>query len=137
MSEVHEMKTLTLAGEEFNSFQDQQAREELLKKLPKPDGAAKVGQYLRVKSVDEAGNITGLEPVDANQDSGGNVAYDKAQTLTDEQKAQARANIGAQPAGDYLTEVPEGYAKTDEIPTDEHINGLINAALGVIENGTY
>jgi hypothetical protein len=24
-----------------------------------------------------------------------------------------------------------------EIPTDEHINELINAALGVIENGTY
>ena len=24
-----------------------------------------------------------------------------------------------------------------EIPTDEHINELINTALGVIENGTY
>ena len=24
-----------------------------------------------------------------------------------------------------------------DIPTDEHINSLINSALGVIENGTY
>lgn len=58
-------------------------------------------------------------------DSGGNVAYDEAQNLTDEQKAQARANIGAQPVGNYLTEVPEGYAKTEDIPTDEHIIDLI------------
>jgi hypothetical protein len=69
--------------------------------------------------------------------SGGNVAYDEAQNLTEEQKAQARENIGAQPNGNYLTEVPEGYAKTEDIPTDDHINSLINTALGVIENGTY
>lgn len=42
-----------------------------------------------------------------------------------------------QPKGNYLTEVPEGYAKTADIPTDAHINDLINTALGVIENGTY
>ena len=130
MNEVHEMKTLTLAGEEFNSFQDQQAREDLLKKLPKPEIKAKVGQYLRVLSVDEDGKITGIEPADP----GGNVAYDKAQTLTDEQKAQARGNIDAQPAGNYLTEVPEDYAKTADIPTDEHINELINNALAAIPN---
>lgn len=29
------------------------------------------------------------------------------------------------------------YAKKTEIPSDEHINSLINTALGVIENGTY
>lgn len=81
VTEVHEMKTLTLAGEEFNSFQDQQAREDLLKKLPKPEATAKVGQHLRVKSVDEAGNITGLETVDANQDSGGNVDFQTDETL--------------------------------------------------------
>lgn len=73
MSDVHEMKTLTLAGEEFNSFPDQQAREEILKKLPLPDGTAKVGQYLRVLSVDEAGKITDVETVDATPGSGGNV----------------------------------------------------------------
>ena len=56
-------------------------------------------------------------------DYGGNVAYDETQELTDEQKAQARENIGAADIGD--------------IPSDEHINSLINTALGVIENGTY
>lgn len=133
---------------------------------------------------DQNGNVEITIP-----DSGGNVAYDEAQNLTEEQKAQARENIGAQPAGKYLTEVPEGYAKTEDIPTDEHIidliaenapessgggiavtgatvgqtvkisavdengvptawesvgfpsdehiNSLINTALGVIENGTY
>ena len=30
-----------------------------------------------------------------------------------------------------------GYAKIEDIPTDDHINNLINTALGVIENGTY
>lgn len=61
----------------------------------------------------------------AGPGSGGNVAYDEAQELTDEQKAQARENIGAQPVGNYLTEVPEGYAKKDDIPTDEEIIQLI------------
>lgn len=37
----------------------------------------------------------------------------------------------------YLTEVPEGYAKSSEIPTDDHINQLINTALGEIENASY
>ena len=43
-----------------------------------------------------------------------------------------------------MVEVPEGgnvdltgYAKIEDIPTDAHINDLINTALGVIENGTY
>jgi hypothetical protein len=40
---------------------------------------------------------------------GGSVAYDEAQNLTEEQKAQARKNIGAQPAGDY--------AEKKDIPT--------------------
>lgn len=79
MSDVHEMKTLTLAGEEFNSFPDQQARGDILKKLPLPDGTAKVGQYLRVLSVDEAGKITDVETVDATPGSGGNAALSTAQ----------------------------------------------------------
>lgn len=29
------------------------------------------------------------------------------------------------------------YALKDEIPTDDHINELINTALEEIENGTY
>ena len=30
-----------------------------------------------------------------------------------------------------------GYAKIEDVPTDDHINDLIRIALGVIENGTY
>lgn len=39
-----------------------------------------------------------------------------------------------QPKGNYLTTVPEGYAKTDEIPTDAHINSLIDAKLAQFTN---
>ena len=41
---------------------------------------------------------------------------------------------GYQPKGNYLTEVPDGYAKTEDIPTDDHINQLINTALAAIPN---
>jgi hypothetical protein len=33
--------------------------------------------------------------------------------------------------------IPDSIARKSDIPTDEHINNLINSALGVIENGTY
>ena len=33
--------------------------------------------------------------------------------------------------------IPDTIARTADIPTDDHINELINTALGVIENGTY
>ena len=33
--------------------------------------------------------------------------------------------------------IPDTIARTEELPTDDHINFLINTALGVIENGTY
>lgn len=36
-----------------------------------------------------------------------------------------------------FTDILEDYAKTEDIPTDQHINALINTALGVIENGSY
>lgn len=35
------------------------------------------------------------------------------------------------------TEIAGMAAEMVEVPTDEHINNLINTALGVIENGTY
>lgn len=56
-----------------------------------------------------AKSINGVKPDPETGDvkitipeSGGNVAYDEAQELTEEQKAQARSNIGAQPVGNYL-----------------------------------
>ena len=39
-----------------------------------------------------------------------------------------------QPKGNYLTSVPEGYAKTEDIPTDTHINSLIDAKLAQFTN---
>lgn len=33
--------------------------------------------------------------------------------------------------------IPSTVARSSDIPTDDHINELINTALGVIENGTY
>lgn len=36
--------------------------------------------------------------------------------------------------GDYLTSVPAGYAKTEDIPTDAHINSLIDAKFAQFTN---
>jgi hypothetical protein len=36
-----------------------------------------------------------------------------------------------------ISKLSEDKADKAEIPTDEHINELINVALGVVENGTY
>lgn len=33
--------------------------------------------------------------------------------------------------------IPSSIARSSDIPTDDHINELINTALGVIKNGTY
>lgn len=33
--------------------------------------------------------------------------------------------------------LPDAIARTADMPTDEHINSLIDVKLGVIENGTY
>lgn len=43
-------------------------------------------------------------------------------------------NDYAQPKGNYLTEVPKGYAKTEDIPTDVHINSLIDTKLAQFSN---
>lgn len=53
---------------------------------------------------------------------------------------------GADGKSAYQYAVESGYTGTEtefaaklaaEIPSDEHINELINTALGVIENGSY
>ena len=36
-----------------------------------------------------------------------------------------------------ISRLSEDKADKTEIPTDEHINELINVALGVVENGSY
>lgn len=63
------------------------------------------------------------------------MAYEKLNlsngtVLTAEHLAHIEDGIAnSQPVGEY--------ALKDEIPSDNHINSLINAAIGVIENGTY
>ena len=87
------------------------------------------------------------------------VRHDEAQDLTDEQKAQARANIGAAAEDEtggggipipttaevgqtiVVKAVDESGKPTEwecaDLPSNDHINSLIDAKLGVIENGTY
>lgn len=39
---------------------------------------------------------------------------------------------------EHLNHIEEGIAEVEkQIPSDEHINDLIDDALGVIENGSY
>lgn len=66
----------------------------LATKLPMPTTAS-VGQYLRVLSVDESGNVTAVEAVSIDASGG----------------------------------LPENF--------EEYLNNLIDAKLGLIENGTY
>ena len=94
------------------------SKDDIPSSLPSP------GKLIFTGAINETYN--GMRDVTIDiPDSGGNVAYDEAQNLTDAQKSQARENIGAQPAGNYLTEVPEGYAKAEDIPTDAEIIQLI------------
>lgn len=62
MSEVKEMKSLTLNGTKYDSFQDQTARAAADEKLPSPV-TAKVGQYLVAAEVDADGKITKVKAV--------------------------------------------------------------------------
>lgn len=74
MSEVNEMKSLTLGGKKYDSFPDQTARAAAAGKLPGPASAA-VGQYLVVEEVDADGKITKVKAVEApggSSDSGQN-----------------------------------------------------------------
>ena len=57
----------------------------------------------------------------------------EGETIAD---APADADVVIDPAGTPDVDLSD-YAKTEDIPTDAHINNLINTALGVIENGSY
>ena len=67
---------------------------------------------------------------------------DKLQAAIDDALAQAKAS-GEFDGKDYvLTDadkqaIAEQAAQLVDVPSDDHINSLINTALGVIENGTY
>ena len=57
----------------------------------------------------------------------------EGETIAD---APADADVIIDPAGTPDVDLSD-YAKTEDVPTDAHINNLINTALGVIENGSY
>ena len=131
------------------------------KQPDKPDyTAAEVGAVATVNGIapDENGNVevtangsgivvsesapddTSVLWVDPNDDE-----TDNLQAVIDEALAQAKASgeFKGDPGESYvLTEadkadIAEQAAQLVDVPTDDHINGLINTALGVIENGAY
>ena len=67
--------------------------------------------------------------------SNGNLKY-TAQTLTDEQKVQARENIGAASINDipidYLTEIPDEYVTENELITENIVHGEDKELLSAI-----
>ena len=68
--------------------------------LPSPESAEQ-GQYLRVRSVDESGRVLEVETAELQGGgSGENVLLYTEQSLTEEQQAQARANIGVLAPGE-------------------------------------
>lgn len=88
----------------------------------------------REKAANSVKTVNGVAP-DANGNvvvsggSGGGITEETDPTVPAWAKAATKptytaAEVGALPASTV-------------IPTDEHINSLINTALGVIENGTY
>lgn len=110
MSEVNEMKSLTLNGTKYDSFPDQTARAAAAAKLPGPASAV-VGQYLVVEEVDADGKITKVKTVEAP--SGGS---DSSQN------------------GDYVKTVngvePDENGNVDtSAPTDEQVSTAVSAWL--------
>lgn len=69
-----------------------------------------------------------------NGGSSANAVLYTEQTLTEEQKTQARVNIGAHPAGDYVT--PQMYGAVGDGVVDDTV-ALQNAFNDVAANGRY
>lgn len=69
--------------------------------LPAPV-TANVGQYFKITGINEQGKVTGVEAVDL----GSQALLHSSQDLTEAQKAQARANIGAVTVADVLNALP-------------------------------
>lgn len=96
---------------------------------------AQPGQVLAVQTVDAGGSVTQVAAMDVAElvkDKSDAVLH-KTQTLTDAQKMQARANIGAasQLALDYLNErvTPSGFTFFDERTGDQYHLFVSNGKL--------
>lgn len=115
------------------------------------DGSPGKDGYTPVKGVDYFDGEPGKDGEDGQPGADGK---DYILTDTDKQEiAEQAAQLVDVPDVEIPTELPNPHALTFtgavsatydgseavsvEIPTDDHINELINTALGVIENGTY
>ena len=124
-----EMKSLTMDGETFDSFVDKEAREAIQEFLDNPPGGSSGADgktpYIKdgnwwIGDTDTGVKAEGVDGTDGHDGQDGKSAY-------------AYAKDGGYTGTE--TEFVNKLAQT--VPTDEHINSLINTALGVIENGTY
>ena len=97
-----------------------------------PDTLAKKGYVKTVngKAPDENGNVT------VEGGNGASITVDTELSTTSENPVQNKAV--AQALSDFADEAGTALQQLAQtIPTDDHINTLIDAKLGVIENGTY
>ena len=114
--------------------------------LPKPNlmqTDPKKGDYVKgkeefVEQVGGGGSVApGKDGIDCTHEWNGTVL-----TITSA-SGTSSADLKGDKGDDYtLTEadkqeIAEQAAQLVDVPTDDHINSLINTALGVIENGTY
>ena len=98
--------SVLFTGQNLEDSQKEKARENIgaadaNEVMPLPQSASPE-QYLRVKSVDNTGKIIEIEAVDINIENGddndnenANAVLYTEQTLTEQERAQARENIGA------------------------------------------
>lgn len=94
--------------------------------LPAPD-SGEIGQFLRVTAVNERGKVTALETADLGADA----VLLRAQSLSQEQQAQARANIGAVGSG----EVPAGAVLWNPQTLTQEQQAQARANIGAAGSG--
>lgn len=101
-------------------------------KIPGLDGAT------FTPAVDEFGNLTWTN--DGNLPNPDPINIRGPQGIDGE---NGKDGADGRPGENYIlteadkTEIAEIASTLVDVPSDEHINNLINTALGVIENGTY
>lgn len=109
---------------------------------PSPDVYAQIMELLNSGGVPGGGGTgePGVDGITPHIGENGNWYIGETDTGV---KAQGEPGEPGAPGKDYvLTEddkrsIATMAAALVDVPTDDHINSLINSALGVIENGTY
>lgn len=107
------------------TIKDDAARESLDKKIPKPEGGAEVGQYLRVAAVDARGNITAVESAEVAGGGGGGSGYGSTMKLT----SSLDSRIFSIMASEESCVIPYNWSSTDT--EDGSVTGNGSAAWTV------